>query len=107
MQSNEALFEIEARLVTARKPSVHALVIGIEKFNNPRLNLEFSVADAKLFADVIKDHSPGLFETVNVRLLVNPQETTKDSLIAAMNEIQKQFTLRIFLFLCRKPWNCR
>lgn len=89
MQSNEALFEIEARLATARKPSVHALVIGIEKFNNPRLNLEFSVSDAKLFADVIKDHSPGLFETVNVRLLVNPQETTKDSLIAAMNEIQK------------------
>ena len=89
MQSNEALFEVEARLATSRKPSVHALVIGIEKFNNPRLNLEFSVADAKLFADVIKDHSPGLFETVNVRLLVSPQETTKDSLIAAMSEIQK------------------
>lgn len=90
MQGPPATQTVQARLSSARRPSVHALVVGIQEFSNSRLNLEYAVADAKLFADVISNRTQGLFQSTHVRLLTSRAETTRDALAAALKEIQEK-----------------
>ena len=79
MQSTDATHEIEAR-ITAKKPSLHALVIGIQDYENPKLTLKYPVADAKLMATTLRERAPGLFEGVNVVELTTKAQTTKDAI---------------------------
>jgi WD40 repeat protein len=88
MQSADALHEINAVFRTSRRPSVHALIVGVQEFVNPRLALRYSVADAKLFAQVIAERSAGLFDSVNIKMLLTPAETTREALLAAFEELR-------------------
>ena len=58
MQSTDALHEIEAK-IAAKRPSLHALVIGIQDYENPKLTLKYSVADAKLNAATLREQAKG------------------------------------------------
>ncbi|MDP3111388.1 MAG: hypothetical protein Q8M71_04730, partial [Thermodesulfovibrionales bacterium] len=51
MQSNDAIYQITASFKTFDKPSLNALIIGINDYKNPKLQLNYAVADAKLFAE--------------------------------------------------------
>jgi hypothetical protein len=51
MQSNTAVHEIMAAFKAVGKPSLHALIIGINEYKNPKLQLNHAVADATLFAE--------------------------------------------------------
>jgi WD40 repeat protein len=99
MQSAEATHEVEVRVAQARRPSVHALVVGIGQYQNPKLNLDYSVADARLFADVLKETTPGLFENLHLRLLTTPTETTRDAVTVALQGMQRQVSPQdLFIF---------
>ncbi len=87
MQSTDAVHEIEAKFA-AKKPSLHALVIGIQEYENPKLTLKYPVADARLIAATIKERAAGLFEKIEVTELTTRAATTKDSLLKAVKEIQ-------------------
>lgn len=50
MQSNDTTHQVTANFTSTRKPTLHALVIGIQEFKNPKLTLKYAVADANLFA---------------------------------------------------------
>ena len=89
MQSTDATIDIDAR-IAARQPALYAVVVGIQNFENPRLDLSYSVADAKLFADTLEQHGNGLYSAVHIHRLLMPKETTKDALIAALTEAQKE-----------------
>jgi hypothetical protein len=80
MQSNDALHDITATFKTITKPSIHALVIGIKDFKNPKLQLKYSVADAELFAATLKKSAGGLFEKVNIKQLTSKEETTSENI---------------------------
>ena len=98
MQSNEATLEVVSSHAQAGKPSLSALVIGINDFKNPKLKLQYPVADARLFADTLKSVSEGLFDRVTIRTLTKTEETTND---AILREIQSFRTLRpddLFVF---------
>jgi Caspase domain/WD domain, G-beta repeat len=88
MQSADAVHELVARFAGERKPALHALVIGIQEFANPRLKLSYSVADANLFAGVLESRSRGLFESVNVRRLLTAPQTTRAAIIQAVAELR-------------------
>ena len=90
MQSRDVTHELEAKLITVRRPSLHAVVIGIQQFENPRFNLMYAEADANLFADTIQAKSQGLFETVNVTRLVGRENTTKAKIVAALEEVKSK-----------------
>ncbi len=83
MQSTDALHEIEAT-IAARKPSLYAVVVGIQEYVNPKLTLKYSVADANLFADTLKAKAGGLFEKVAVTRLVTAKDTTNTSIAEAL-----------------------
>jgi hypothetical protein len=87
MQSTDALHVIEASIATKR-PSLHALVIGIQDYENPKLTLKYSVADATLMANTLRQQAKGLFENVHVTALTSRADTTKDAIIKAVQTAQ-------------------
>jgi len=88
MQSNEAVHQVQARFAAIRKPTLHALVIGIQEFRNPKLQLKYAVADANLFATTLRSGASGLFEQVKITLLTSRETTSRDSLINTLQGYQ-------------------
>ena len=89
MQSTDALFEIDAK-TAVKKPALHALVVGIQEYENPKLTLKYPVADANLFADSLKERAAGLFDTVTITRLTTRQETTSASITTALEKMRTQ-----------------
>ncbi|MDY0383553.1 caspase family protein [Trichlorobacter sp.] len=88
MQSNEAVHQVQASFAALRKPTLHALVIGIQEFRNPKLQLKYAVADANLFADTLRSGALGLFEQVKITLLTTREATSRDALVSALQRYQ-------------------
>jgi WD40 repeat protein len=89
MQSTDALYEIEAT-TAVMKPVLHAVVVGIQEYENPKLTLKYPVADTKLFADTLNERAAGLFDTVSITRLTTRQETTSASVIATLNAMSTE-----------------
>lgn len=89
MQSTDALFEIDAQ-TAVKKPALHALVVGIQEYENPKLTLKYPVADANLFADTLKERAAGLFDSITITRLTTRQETTSASITAALNKMRTE-----------------
>ncbi|BAI80377.1 conserved hypothetical protein [Deferribacter desulfuricans SSM1] len=77
MQSNPAIHTVLAS-ISIKKPSIYAVVIGINEYKNPKLTLKYAVADANLFAETISQVAKPLFEKVEVKLLTTKEKTTKE-----------------------------
>ena len=88
MQSADTTIEVQASIV-ARQPALHAIVIGIKDFANPRLALKYSVADAELFASTLETRGKGLFSSVHVKRLFKPAETTNTAITAALRQARQ------------------
>ncbi|MDX9994364.1 MAG: caspase family protein [Rhodocyclaceae bacterium] len=83
MQSKDAQIEVQAN-IASRQPALHAIVIGIKDFANPRLALKYSVADAELFASTLENKARGLYSSVHVTRLLKPAETTNTAIVEAL-----------------------
>ena len=81
MQSTDAIYEITAAFKAIGKPSLYALVIGIDEYKNPKLQLNYAVADAALFADTLRKGASPLFEKVEVKKLSSKEETTRENIM--------------------------
>jgi WD40 repeat protein len=89
VQSDSATASIEARLSGVPRGTLHAVVVGIQEFPKmPANNLSYSVADAQLFADTLKQYSKSLFEDLDVQLLTTATETDKDHVVQALTAMQ-------------------
>jgi len=88
MQSNEAVHQVTASFTAIRKPTLHALVIGVQEFRNPKLQLKYAVADADLFADTLRKGAGSLFEEVRVTPLTTREATSRDAIIGALQRYQ-------------------
>jgi WD40 repeat protein len=80
VQSVDALHEISALFRATTKPTLHAVVVGINEFANPRFTLKYAVADAELFAESLAKSAAGLFEKVDIIKLTTRQETTSENI---------------------------
>jgi WD40 repeat protein len=63
-----------------RKPSLYAIVVGINEYKNKSISLKYAVSDAKAFAETLKTAAKPLFENVQIKLLTTLNETTKESI---------------------------
>ena len=88
MQSNETSYQVTAGFTSTRKPTMHALVIGIQEFRNPKLTLKYTVADANLFAETLRRGAAGLFEQVQITTLTAREATTRDGIINALQRFK-------------------
>ena len=88
MQSSDAVYQITASFQTDTKPSLYALVIGINVYKNPNLQLNYAVADATLFSDSLKKAASGLFEKVQVKMLTTAEATTNENIIKELKSMR-------------------
>ena len=89
VQSNGATASIAAHLPPAPRGTLHAVVVGIQEFpKRPQNNLTYSVADAKLFADTLKQYAAPLFEKLDIMLLTTAAETDKDHVVQALTAMR-------------------
>ncbi|PKN70100.1 MAG: hypothetical protein CVU54_06825 [Deltaproteobacteria bacterium HGW-Deltaproteobacteria-12] len=98
MQSNEATLEVTANYARAGKPSLSALVIGINQFKNPKLKLQYSTADADLFAATLQSVSEGLFDRVTIKKLIRPEQTTSEAILREIRAFQSLRPDDLFVF---------
>ncbi|MCX5819489.1 MAG: caspase family protein [Deltaproteobacteria bacterium] len=88
MQSTDAIYEITASFKAIGRPSLYALVIGIDEYKNPKLQLNYAVADATLFADTLKKGAAPLFDKVEVKTLSSKEETTRENILKELKDMQ-------------------
>lgn len=88
MQSNDATHQVTASFTSTRKPTLHALVIGIQEFRNPKLALKYAVADANLFAETLRMGATGLFEQIRITTLTAREATTRDGIVSALQQFK-------------------
>lgn len=89
MQSTDATIEVKAD-IAARQPALHAIVIGIKDFANPRLELKYPVADAELFASTLETRGKGLFSSIKIRRLLTRAETTNVAIVEAFKQARNE-----------------
>jgi WD40 repeat protein len=88
MQSSDAVYEITASFKSIGKPSLYALVIGINEYKNPKLQLNYAVADATLFANTLKKGALALFDKVEVKTLSSKEETSRENILKELKAMQ-------------------
>ena len=88
MQSTDTSINVQAS-IAARQPALHAIVIGIKDFANPRLALKYSVADAELCASTLETRGKGLFSSIHVKRLFKPADTTNTAIVAALKQARQ------------------
>ena len=98
VHSNPAVATVTAHYTSTAKPQLHALVVGIQDFDNSRLNLRYSVADATAIAELLQQKAKPLFGKVNVQQLTTHKDTTKTSLLAALDSYRAIAPEDVFVF---------
>jgi hypothetical protein len=98
MQSSEAVYEIAAAFKAESKPSLSALVIGINAYKNPKLQLNFAAADAQLFAQTLRESAAPLFEKTAIKMLSTQEETTRENILRELQAMKSLNPDDLFVF---------
>ena len=98
MQSSDALYEITATFQADTKPALYAVVIGINDYKNPKLQLNYAVADATLFSGSLKKGASGLFEKVHIKMLTTAEATTNENIIKELKAMRSLNPDDLFVF---------
>jgi WD40 repeat protein len=88
MESNPALISVTSKAVMS-KPNLYALVIGINTYKNQSISLTYAVPDATAFAGTLKKIASPLFEKADIRTLITPENTTKEAITKAFEEVRQ------------------
>lgn len=64
----------------------HVMAIGINKYKNPALNLNYALEDAEAFLKLVKSKGKKLFNKTEVYSLFN-EEATKENILSTLDEI--------------------
>ncbi|MBI1811909.1 MAG: caspase family protein, partial [Nitrospirae bacterium] len=98
MQSNDVLHEITASFKSLTKPSLNAIIVGINEYKNPKLQLKYAVSDAELFENTLKNVTAGLFEKVNIKKLITKENTTNENIIKELKAYKALNPDDVFVF---------
>ena len=87
MESKPAVITVISNVIRA-KPNLYALVIGINEYRNRSISLAYAVPDAKAFAETLGKSAQPLFSRIEMRILTTVDETTKDAVIKAFEDMR-------------------
>lgn len=81
-------YELMVRLkAPSKEVSLYVLAVGINKYKNPALNLNYAEPDAKSIAGFFSQRGGGLFRKVNIREIYSEQ-ATRENIVSQLNELQ-------------------
>jgi WD40 repeat protein len=70
------------------EPTIHALIVGINRYGNEFLSMKYAVSDAKSFADTLKNSAGPLVSKVNIKILTEFEETSKENIKKSLGDIR-------------------
>jgi len=73
------------------KPKLYILAIGISKYKDPSLQLQFAHKDAQDFVNAMMAQKGKLYEDVKIKLLTD-EHATKDDILDGLEWLQKETT---------------
>lgn len=71
-----------------QKSTLHILTIGINKYKDPRLNLDYSVADAAEIASIFKSNEGAAYDEM-VQHELRDEDATKEQILKQLDEINQ------------------
>jgi uncharacterized caspase-like protein len=81
-------YELIVKLTAPSKDvSLYVFAVGINKYKNPALNLNYAEPDARGIADFFKRQGKGLFKNVEIREIYNEQ-VTKENIVSKLGQLQ-------------------
>ncbi|TXI71532.1 MAG: hypothetical protein E6Q41_00140 [Cyclobacteriaceae bacterium] len=89
VESEKVKFTINYKGVTEAKPKLYLVTIGIDKYKNPKYNLNYAQADAEGVANIINKQSKSLFQEV-VPFSIRNDKAVKANIFAALNQIKSK-----------------
>lgn len=81
----ELLLQLEA---APRRPTLHALIVGVNQYRNGALNLSFSVPDARGISGLLKRAAAKLFDQVQVHELLDAG-ATKSAIVEQLQGLRQ------------------
>jgi WD40 repeat protein len=67
--------------------TLHLMVIGINKYKNPKYNLNYATADATSFKEAIEKGGTGIFSKTNI-VFIGDDKATKEGISAELEKIK-------------------
>lgn len=89
IDAEKAKFTIRYQGITAEKPTLYLITVGIDKYKNPKYNLNYAVADANGVEESIKKSSSGIFKSI-VPYNIRNEKAIKTNLLAALDDVKKK-----------------
>ena len=81
-------YELIVKLTAPSKDvSLYVFAVGINKYKNPALNLNYAEPDARGITDFFKRQGKGLFKNVDIREIYNEQ-ATKENIVSKLSQLQ-------------------
>jgi WD40 repeat protein len=81
-------YELIVKLTAPSKDvSLYVFAVGINKYKNPALNLNYAEPDARGIADFFKQQGKRLFKNVEIRVIYNEQ-ATKENIVSKLSQLQ-------------------
>jgi WD40 repeat protein len=78
--------------------NLHLIVIGIDKYKNPKYNLNYAIADAVGFKEAIEKGGSGIFTKTNI-VFINNENATKANISVELDKIKTNATAKdVFIF---------
>ncbi len=77
---------------------LHVIVVGINKYKNPKYSLNYATADATSFKEGIEKSSSSIFSKVNMAF-INDENATKANIVAALEKVKTNSSSKdVFIF---------
>jgi hypothetical protein len=91
--SEPLVLEAVAPALSSQPRRLFVLAVGVDRYADPRLKLNFSVADAQAIVEALARRARGLYQTVETRLLTN-DDVRRGTIASSFEELSKQVTSR-------------
>jgi hypothetical protein len=98
VQSAPAEAAVLAKYTRASSTALHAVVIGIQDYQNPDFNLKFPRSDAQLFARTLAGAAAGLYAPSDVAVLTEAAQTSRDNIVRVLTGLQNIDPDALFVF---------
>jgi Caspase domain len=89
IESEKVKFTVVYKGATEDKPKLYLITIGINKYKNPKYNLNYAEADAEGVDKAIKANSGLLFKEI-VPYVIRNDKALKTNILAALDDVKKK-----------------
>jgi hypothetical protein len=89
VDSEKSKFTITYKGATEAKPTLYLITIGINKYKNPKYNLNYAQADADAVEKSMKQSSSTIFKAI-VPYNIRNDKAMKSSIVAALDDVRKK-----------------